>query len=198
LQRQYQCGSSICRRKCSALDILEQEWIPSFMRNSYPVVKSGETLFTTDLVDTILDDTLSAKTLEEIGTTVKNFRYKEYMDKRLHYYSMISFLHTPGTLLSSLATGKRAEEFSSFEDPEGFNEIAQPDVETIKRFFVNYVSERREILNACLENVIPFGAVSFDSTFHIQKRTKVMLVIYYYTMIFSCNFKYRFSVTSFN
>ena len=152
------------------------------MRNSYPVVKSGETLFTTDLVDTILDDTLSAKTLEEIGTTVKNFRYKEYMEKRLHYYSLTVFLHAPGTLSSS-ATGERAEEFSSFEDPEGYNEIAQPDVETIKRFFVNYVSERREILNACAENVVPFGAVSFDSTFHIQKRTKVIFVIYYYTMM---------------
>jgi hypothetical protein len=159
------------------MDIIDQEWVPSFLRIAYPLIKSGETVFMTDLVDTILEDMLTAKTLEEIGTTVRNHRYKRYFEKRLSYYSVKKLLHTtPGSLFS---TATEAEEFSTFEDPAGFNEISQPDVETVKRFFCNYVKERREILDSCLDNIVPFAAVSFDCTFHIQKRTKVFIVMQY-------------------
>ena len=177
LQRQYKCGNSSCRRKCAAIDTIDQEWVPSFARIAYPVIKSGETIFTTDLVDTILDDMLTAKTLEEIGTTVRNHRYKKYFEKRVSYYSARNFFFTtPRSVFSTVTEG---EDFSTFEDPAGFNEISQPDVETVKRFFVNYVKERREILDSCLHNIVPFAAVSFDCTFHIQKRTKVFIVIHY-------------------
>jgi hypothetical protein len=177
LQRQYKCGNSSCRRKCAAIDTIDQEWVPSFVRIAYPLIKSGETFFMTDLADTVFDDMLTGKTLEEIGTTVRNHRYKKYLEKRLSYYSAKKLLDTtPGSVFS---TATEAEEFSTFEDHTGFNEISQPDVETVKRFFVNYVKERREILDSCLDNIVPFSAVSFDCTFHIQKRTKVFIFIHY-------------------
>ena len=73
--------------------------------------------------------------------------------------------------MSTESTGGYGE-FSTFESKDGFNELAQPDVETIKQVFIGYVTERQAIFNNCLESIVPFGCMSFDATYHIQKRGK--------------------------
>lgn len=63
--------------------------------------------------------------------------------------------------------------FSALKEFTGFNELPQPTAEFIKDFFIHYVEDNSDIIEACNNNIIPHPVISFDATFHIQKRTKV-------------------------
>ena len=132
----------------------------------------------------ILSDVQTAKTVDEIGVTIKHLRITEFTRKCIHYKSAVAHLGAQqpnsisahfGVSSDSSAISSSVIEFSSFEDPEGYNEIAQPTAETIKQFYTGYVNEREEILNQIMEDIVPHAAMSFDATYHIQKTTKAQL-----------------------
>jgi hypothetical protein len=142
----------------------------------------------------VLSDVLTAKTFDEIGNAIRHARFGEYTRLRLMYYSSQDAFEKRSTLdsfaqTSNAAVPARKRQYSKFETPSGddtlhtdfsefdnesgYNELLQPDAEVIKQFFINFVSERQELLDRCFDSIIPCASISFDATFHIQKRIKV-------------------------
>jgi hypothetical protein len=150
--------------------------VPEFVRNSYPIIRAGQTFLSRDLAHSILNDVLTGKTVDEISVCIKKLRYTEYTRLLSSYYSILHF--------RSVKNFDSTNKFSSFEDTDRYNELAQPSAESIKQFFVHYVNERKEVLDACLDNLVPHSVISFDATFHIQKRIKVLKLYHYHIFVF--------------
>ena len=85
MQRRYECKS--CKKSTSGLELIRSTDIPEYARVSYPIRWAGETCFCDDLATMILNDTLTAKTMEEIGTSVSNARFTEFTRIRLFFIS---------------------------------------------------------------------------------------------------------------
>ena len=170
LQRQYKCNN--CQSKVSAVEVIQRE-VPEYVKVSYPLMFAGETIVHADLGRMILADVVSAKTMDEIGNFIRYSRYTEYTRLRLHYYS----------IKSNSVFDAAIKDFSAFEDKDGFNELSQPTVTFIRDFFVGYINACINIIEAYNKSIIPHPVISFDSTFHIQKRTKVSKLILHYIFI---------------
>ena len=113
--------------------------------------------------------------------TVRSFRYSEYLNRRTHYFSIVEYQKCGVFKTSqSSTTGGRSTDasggegwFSALDDPEFYNEMPSPDVQTITEFFNSYIEERDNELDNHLSNITISDVISFDSTFHVQKTTKV-------------------------
>ena len=113
LQRKYKCGS--CEDIRSALKIISHaKGLPDFVRNSYPIIHAGSTYLMRDLAHYILNDVVTAKTVDEISVGIKKTRYTEYTRLLSSYYSIVNY--RSGTTSAST-------KFSSFEDKQCFNDL---------------------------------------------------------------------------
>ena len=82
--------------------------------------------------------------------TVRSFRYSEYLNRRTHYFSIVEYQKCGVFKTSqSSTTGGRSTDasggegwFSALDDPEFYNEMPSPDVQTITEFFNSYIEER--------------------------------------------------------
>lgn len=187
LQKRYKCLH--CTKTISALDFIAKQSIPTFIRAPYSLCwASGaefeETIFTDELARLIITDGLTAKTFDEIGHTVRQHHFAEYIKKRTVYWSVIEHklkLEANKVRLlgvSSETSQREFDPFSPFEHKDGYNEVAQPDTDNITRFFIKFVEDNKQVVDACLDNIPPHAVISFDGTFFIQKQTKVSLFYY--------------------
>ena len=141
LQKVYSCAS--CKTSVTSLEILKGPKVPPYVRLRYPLVSAGETLwFHSDLANSVLNDTLTGKTFDEMCEGIKSNRVEMYTKHCAMFLSSaslcprITFGDVNSTMTSALAP--QSLPFSEFEDEFGYNELLSPTPNTLIDFFCSH------------------------------------------------------------
>lgn len=126
-ERRYECVScpQDCKRNWTALELINYS-CPEFIHAQYDIISTKRCAVSRGVMTLITSDAITGKTFEEIGRTIGNFRMNCYLQKRCEY---VSATHRFGASTSH-------EQFSSIDDPAGYNDSLQPSTEFIIEFFI--------------------------------------------------------------
>jgi hypothetical protein len=181
LQMRYQCNS--CKSSKNAIEFLRptNNKCSPIIHTMYPIKWAGEILYHEELANLIICDSMTAKTFDEISHTIRQLRFDRYTKQRARYYCAIAFndqvtnLGCRNYFIRDNVTISGSAEFSSFDDPTGYNESPGPDPKQLISFFQGYISERKSTFEDYRRNTLPHPVMSFDTTFWAGQRTKVFL-----------------------
>jgi len=150
--------------------VLTFDNVPDFIKQAYPVFLLHRSAVTKEVLMLLVGDVLTAKTFDDIANTIATFRMSKYFNLRLIYNETVEiFKKTPRIDGSHM---REFPAFGTFEDKDGYNETLAPQSQYLINVFKAYHESHFDLINACLDNLIPHKVQSLDFTFHVSKRTK--------------------------
>jgi hypothetical protein len=159
-QFQYKCSNVACKKKVVyALDVLNHPSTPDHIKFSYPfTVDSAHSLILfEDVTYLITGDAITAKTFDEIVLSIGEARMTEYLRRRAIFKSSQDFFskrRRHGSEAGTAAEVERAlEDFSTFDDPNGYNETKAPAKSTVLKLF-------RGVLNPKYSHITTFDLMA--------------------------------------
>jgi hypothetical protein len=137
LQRCYHCKT--CNSKKTAMEILKSKNVPDFIKIAYPFTMLSKSCLCDDFVTFVTTSPITGQTFSETAAMITTFRVTKYLSDRAMYYAAVHSYHEGekkklkfGTVLVS----NPITDFSSFDDPNGYHEIAHPTPQSIIKFFI--------------------------------------------------------------
>jgi hypothetical protein len=123
---------------------------------------------TSELRTYILNDSMTAKSFEDIQKGIKTFRETRYLSRMSEYNAAVKYYCEKNNVSESILP-----QFSAMDDANGYNENPNvPSAQTVIDVFKDHVEKNRELMASVIEGRPPCVVLSVDHTFHVQRKTK--------------------------
>ena len=175
LQYNYTCSrgkhcKNTAQKSYVSTELLKTSRCPDFIRiatmNLFYLTHNGGV--TSDLLNYLLNDTMSPKSFDDIQLGVKSFREEKYIKSRLEYEVARAHCQSHSKLPATAFP-----EFGAMDDSAGYNSNPNvPSTDYLIDIFKASVSDNAELMARALDDKAPSPVWSIDHTFNTNKRTK--------------------------
>ena len=172
MQYTYRCKN--CEKIISAIDLI----VPDYLKCRLPVHVTKRSGVDIDVLNFIVNGATTSMSFSSIKSLLSTKRIDFYQNCMLKYYTSVDLelklgkLNTLFTSSVNLETSEiKKNVFSDMDDPMGFNDVDTMTENYIREVFQEYIENRKEIIEAYMNNSIVHPVQSMDHTFNVAKKT---------------------------